>query len=175
MWNPGSPGGRPDKHDTRSAVAVRGKRIERVLRIFGAAEDAIHVLVAILLVGLAAGLLGGAVVDVVRALRGQHVELPVALAILDKTLVLFIVAELLHSVRITIEHGGRLNAEPFLVVGLISGVRRVLVLTAEAEVSFRWNPQGIELSILAALILAMALAILIWRRSTRRGEESTEL
>jgi hypothetical protein len=37
-------------------------------------------------------------------------------------------------------------------------------VTAEAERSFRWNPQGIELLILIGLILAMAIAILVLRR-----------
>lgn len=88
--------------------------ITRILRIFEGAENAIHVLVAVLLTGLALALLGDTVADVVRTLRGQRPALPVVLNILDQTLVLFIVAELLHTVRITIQHRGRLNAEPFL-------------------------------------------------------------
>lgn len=146
------------------------KFTRRVLRVFQVAEDAIHVVVALLLVGLAGALLVNAVKDVVLTLQGDHVELPVVLNVLDKALVLFIVAELLHTVRITIQHGGRLDAEPFLVVGLVAGVRRVLILTAQAEVDFRWDPVGIELTILIVLIITMALSILIWRRSTRKGD-----
>jgi uncharacterized membrane protein (DUF373 family) len=145
-----------------------GRFVTRVLGVF---EVAIHVVVAALLVGLAGALLVDAVKDVILTLRGDHVALPVLLNVFDKALVLFIVAELLHTVRITIQHRGRLDAEPFLVVGLIAGVRRVLILTAEAEVDFRWNPVGIELCVLILLIIAMAVSILIWRRSTRKGEE----
>lgn len=79
---------------------------------------------------------------------------------------LFIVAELLHTVRLTIRNQ-TLDAEPFLVVGLIAGIRKVLIVTAEAEKSFRWNVEGIELLILAGLILVMATAAYVWRRSTR--------
>ncbi|MCW2597364.1 MAG: hypothetical protein JWP39_3252, partial [Jatrophihabitans sp.] len=50
------------------------------------------------------------------------------------------------------------------IVGLIAGVRRVLLVTAESERSFRWNPEGIELLILIALIFVMAMAILVVRR-----------
>ena len=146
--------------------------ITRILRIFEGAEDTIHVLVAVLLTGLAMALLGDTVADVVRTLRGQRPALPVVLNILDQTLVLFIVAELLHTVRITIEHRGRLNAEPFLVVGLIAGVRRVLILTAQSEVSFHWNPDGIELTIVIGLIVAIALSVLILRRSTGGSNSS---
>ncbi|WP_260695799.1 phosphate-starvation-inducible PsiE family protein [Streptomyces sp. IB201691-2A2] len=59
---------------------------------------------------------------------------------------------------------------PFLVVGLIAGIRKVLIVTAEAEKSFRWNVEGIELLILAGLILVMATAAYVWRRSTRPGD-----
>jgi hypothetical protein len=38
-------------------------------------------------------------------------------------------------------------------------------VTAQAERSFQWNPQGIELVTLIALILVMAVTILVWRRS----------
>jgi phosphate starvation-inducible membrane PsiE len=156
----------------RAVGSVPAKRVSRLLRLLEPAEDAMHALVAVLLVGLAIGLTGDLVADVVRVLRGQRIELPVVLAVLDQTLVLFIVAELLHTVRIMVLTRFRLNAEPFLVVGMIAGVRQVLVVTAESEVSFRWDPQGVQLTILAGLILAMALAILIWRRSTRRGDPS---
>jgi uncharacterized membrane protein (DUF373 family) len=71
----------------------------------------------------------------------------IVLAVLDEALLLFIVAELLHTVAIAVRHRGALNPEPFLVVGLVASIRRVLILTAEAEQSFRWNTQGIELLI----------------------------
>ena len=156
-------------------AVARGKIVMRVVRVFEAAEDGIHVAVALLLVGLSVGLLVDVVRTVVLTLSGHTLALPVVLDVLDKTLVLFIVAELLHTVRITVLHGGKLNAEPFLVVGLIAGVRRVLILTAQAEVSFHWNPEGIELAILITLILAMAGSILILRRSTRRDDQPQTL
>jgi phosphate starvation-inducible membrane PsiE len=135
------------------------------------AEDVIHVIVAVLLVALSVVLIGDAVRDVASAVRAGNVALTVVFTVLDKTLILFIVAEFLHTVRITIQHRGRLDAEPFLVVGLIAGVRRVLIVTAHAEISFHWNPEGIELLVLVVLILAMALSVLAWRRSTRAGEK----
>jgi hypothetical protein len=59
-------------------------------------------------------------------------------------------------------------------VALVAAVRRVLILTAEAEVSFQWNPQGIELTIMVALILALAGAIVIWHRARRTGSRTGE-
>ena len=65
--------------------------------------------------------------------------LTVVFTVLDKTLILFIVAEFLHTVRITIQNRGRVDAEPFLVVGMIAGVRRVLVVTAVLGTTFLGN------------------------------------
>jgi uncharacterized membrane protein (DUF373 family) len=146
-------------------------RIDRVLGAIGTAEDGIHLFVAVLLIGLSIALLVDSVTDVIDAFAGHYAGFPVVLNVLDKTLVLFIVAELLHTVRITLQHRGRLHAEPFLIVGLIAAVRRVLILTAQSEVSFRWNPDGIELLIMTALIVAMAASILVLRRTRRPNDE----
>ncbi len=148
-----------------------GKVVPRLLRVFEVAEDVIHVLVALLLVALSVVLIGDAARDVASTIRVGNVALSVVFTVLDKTLILFILAEFLHTVRITIQHRGRLDAEPFLVVGLIAGVRRVLIVTAQTEISFRWNPEGIELLVLVVLILAMAISVLAWRRSSRAGEK----
>ncbi|WP_327321619.1 phosphate-starvation-inducible PsiE family protein [Streptomyces sp. NBC_01210] len=137
------------------------KRVQNLLKN---AEDGIHLIVAALLVLLSILLTIGVVGDVVQAIQGPYREEVVVLSALDNSLILFIVAELLHTVRLTIRNR-TLDAEPFLVVGMIAGVRKVLIVTAEADESFQWNVQGVELLILIGLILVMALAIYIWRRS----------
>ncbi|MET9667989.1 phosphate-starvation-inducible PsiE family protein [Streptomyces sp. NPDC006475] len=135
-------------------------------RLLQTVEDAIHLIVAVLLVLLAGLLTIGVVDDVVDAIQGPYHEETIVLSALDNSLVLFIVAELLHTVRLTIRNQ-TLDAEPFLVVGLIAGIRKVLIVTAEADKSFRWSVQGIELLVLMGLILVMATAVYVWRRSTR--------
>jgi len=136
------------------------------VRLIERLEEGIYLVVAVLLVIAALFLIVSAGRDAVVDLQQAKGPLSVVLTVLDNGLVLFMVAELLHTVRITLrEHG--LAAEPFLIVGLIAGIRRVLILTAQSEPGFSWNPQGIQLVILTALILVMAIAILIWRRSER--------
>ena len=138
----------------------------RIQKFLQGAEDTIHLVVAVLLILLGGILLVGVVGDLVDALNGPYHETTIVLSTLDNGLVLFIVAELLHTVRLTIRNR-TLDAEPFLVVGLIAGIRKVLIVTAEAEGSFRWDPQGIELVVLVGLIFVMAPAVLVWRRATR--------
>lgn len=101
--------------------------------------------------------------------------------ILDNGLLLFIVAELLHTVRATIQER-TLVVEPFLIVGLIAGVRRLLVLTAQIATQntagsgqntpgtqFSWSQQGIEMTVLLGLILGMTVALVLYHRSHGTG------
>ena len=123
-------------------------------------------LVALLLIIAAVFLLISGVRDAATELQNSNDPVTIVLTALDKGLLLFMVAELLHTVRITVRERA-LAAEPFLIVGLIAGIRRVLILTAQTEGGFAWNPQGIQLVVLIGLILVMAVAILVWRRSER--------
>lgn len=141
---------------------MRAKAVYLIERL----EEGIYLVVAVLLAIAAVFLLVSAGQQAVQELQLARDPLVIVLTVLDKGLVLFMVAELLHTVRITVRERG-LAAEPFLIVGLIAGIRRVLILTAQADTGFQWNPQGIQLLILIALILVMAIAILIWRRSER--------
>jgi hypothetical protein len=79
------------------------------------------------------------------------------------------VVEILHTVRVSFQ-SGILVCEPFLIVGLIASIRRVLVITLEssqaveaAHVSFASTM--IELGVLAGLILVMVVSIYMLRRS----------
>jgi uncharacterized membrane protein (DUF373 family) len=134
-------------------------------------EDAMYALVAILLAAAALLLVWSAASSSVADLQHSADSLTVVLRLLDRGLILFMVVELLHTVRITL-HGHELTAEPFLIVGLIAAIRRVLLLTAESGTQFRFDQQGAELIILVSLILVMSVAILIWRRTVSRSAAS---
>jgi uncharacterized membrane protein (DUF373 family) len=93
----------------------------------------------------------------------------------DQLLFVLMMVEILHTVRVS-TRSGNLNAEPFLIVGLIASIRRVLVITLEsssAEYQGASN-QGtlfrtsmIELGVLAVLILTMVVSIMLIRWSGR--------
>src|SRR5258707_6813067 len=54
------------------------------------------------------------------------------LQVLDQLLIVLMLVEILHTVRISIR-SHTLITEPFLVVGLIASIRRMLVITLEAQ------------------------------------------
>jgi uncharacterized membrane protein (DUF373 family) len=140
---------------------------EWVARAFTRAEDVVYVGVGVLLAASALALLVTSAIGFMQsllsgALAGRVVEL------LDQILLVFMIVEILYTVQISFrEHA--LIPEPFLIVGLIAGIRRVLVLTAEfgdlmtrGDDTFR-NAM-LELSLLTVLVLALVWALVLVRR-----------
>jgi uncharacterized membrane protein (DUF373 family) len=93
---------------------------------------------------------------------------------IDKLLFVLMVIEILHTVRVSFR-SGVLVCEPFLIVGLIASIRRILVITLEtSQVSQpgKWTPEAqeilnatmAELAVLGGLILVMVVSIYLLRR-----------
>ena len=97
------------------------------------------------------------------------------LRVLNELLIVLMLVEILHTVRISIR-SHVLVTEPFLVVGLIASIRRVLVITLEAATLTKegtWTTEGasgifhssmIELGLLGLLILVFVVSITLLRR-----------
>jgi hypothetical protein len=96
------------------------------------------------------------------------------LQVLDQLLVVLMLVEILHTVRISIR-SHILVTEPFLVVGLIASIRRILVITLEAATLTKggvWSPEStsifrasmIELGLLGLLVLILVFSITLLRR-----------
>ena len=95
-------------------------------------------------------------------------------SLLDRVLLVLMFAEILYTVQVSFrEHA--LVPEPFLIVGLIAAVRRILVTTAEFA---RTIEQGgelfrnamIELAVLTVMVVARVASLLMLRR---RGSSVT--
>ena len=92
--------------------------------------------------------------------------LQTALAVLDRVLLAFIFVELIDTVRVTLRERGIFIAEPFLLVGLIAVVRRILLLTAEIERASAEEFQNmiIELGVMTGLVIVLTVALYFTRR-----------
>jgi uncharacterized membrane protein (DUF373 family) len=92
--------------------------------------------------------------------------LDTALAVLDRVLLAFIFVELIDTVRVTVRERGIFIAEPFLLVGLIAVVRRILLLTAELEGASAEEFQNmlIELGVMTGLVIVLTVALYLTRR-----------
>ena len=106
------------------------------------------------------------------------------LRVLDELLIVLMLVEILHTVRISIR-SHVLVTEPFLIVGLIAVIRRTLVISLEMAARTRdggWTSESeglfraaiVELGLLGLLILVLVFSITLLRRypppSTREDQ-----
>lgn len=130
-------------------------------------ERLLYWCVAILLGAGAFILIGWAVWDFATHLSSAGVE-RAALIALDDLLLVIMLAEIIHTVGISLRKGV-LVVEPFLIVGVIAAVRRMLIITAELAVPEKdeteiFRLMMLELGILTATILALSFGIFLLRR-----------
>ncbi len=92
---------------------------------------------------------------------------------LDALLLVLVLVEILHTVRISIG-SKEIILEPFLIVGLIASVRRVLVIAMQASklteeghnVAEAFERSMIELGVVGVLVLIFVISIYVLRRAT---------
>src|SRR5215203_2313255 len=102
--------------------------------------------------------------------------LETVLGVLDRLLLAFIFVELINTVRVTLSERGIFIAEPFLLVGLIAVVRRILLLTAALEQTAsteKLQRMLIELGVMTGLVIVLTLALYLTRRM-RLSEQELE-
>ena len=98
--------------------------------------------------------------------------LEVSVQVLDKLLLIFIFAELLGTIS-TIIREREVTAEPFLLIGLIAVVRRILGVTVSIEQNLgtpRFDDLILELAVLTVLVVALAGALFFARRTEAKSE-----
>jgi uncharacterized membrane protein (DUF373 family) len=144
-----------------------------VARGFTYVEDVLYVGLGVLLAGAALVLLADGAVMFGRALVGG--ELPArVIELLDRILLILMIAEILYTVQVSLR-AHSLVPEPFLVVALIAGVRRVLIITAEFADLLDRGPEAFrnamtELGLLTAMIVALVASLMLLRRRPTQPE-----
>jgi len=137
-------------------------------------EHGAYVAVGVLLTVTVLVALFGAAAVLIRGLP-QWAETGTLITVIDRMLFVLMLIEILHTVRVSLR-SGRLTGEPFLIVGLIASIRRVLVITLETSNDMHstdWTPEReamfrssmIELAVLGGLIVIMVVSIYILQRA----------
>jgi phosphate starvation-inducible membrane PsiE len=144
----------------------------KAARLLGMSESVVLVLIGAALVLVAVLLLYSSMYDLNQAVHGGPGEIEHrAIDILNTVLLVMMTMEIVYTVAISLE-SHTLNAEPFLLIGVIAGIRRMLVITAtstDAETNpGRFHNTLVELGLLAATIVALACAIWILRYSMHK-------
>jgi hypothetical protein len=146
-----------------------------VVRGFAVVEDVVYVGLGVLLGGSSLVLLVSGLIIFWQNLLAASLTTNMVI-LLDRVLLILLVVELLYTVQVSFrEHA--LIPEPFLLVGLIAAIRRVLVLTAEfAQVQDK--PEGVfkhfivELVVLTFLIITLVVSLMLLRK--RGGKVAAE-
>ena len=145
----------------------------RVVRALSLVEDFIYSGLGVLLAVYAIALLVRAFFAFTHLAAGRATTSQIV-DLLDQVLMILLVVELLYTVQVSFrEHG--LVTEPFLVIGLISVIRRILVLTAQfpelaqaQEDSFRHA--AAELVLLTLMIVVLVASLIFMQRQSKRME-----
>jgi len=145
------------KTELREWISSGFTRVEDVTYVGLGLVLAVSVLVLLVIVALS---LGQAIISA---------NLPQKIVrLLDQSLLILMIVEILYTVQVSFrEH--TLVPEPFLIVGLIAAIRRVLILTAEfskpAEISeVAFHNVMFELGLLTVLILALVFSLFLLKR-----------
>lgn len=141
-------------------------------------EDIVYLGLGLLLAGISVALLVGGLVSFGQNLIAGSLTANIV-ALLDRGLLILLVIELLYTVQVSFrEHG--LIPEPFLLVGLIAAIRRILLLTTElAQIQKTSNEMFqhflAELVVLTLLIVSLAASLVLLRKRapTAAAEQAT--
>jgi uncharacterized membrane protein (DUF373 family) len=144
-------------------------------RLLEISEDIVYVGIAAMLLVTAMVLLVVAAIELVTLVRERSQE--PALAVLDTLLLVFIVVELLFTVRATLAQR-QLVAEPFLLVGIIASIKEIVVLSVKAADDAgrgqAFTDQLLEIGVLGALVLSLGITAWLLRLKEREPEEGDD-
>jgi phosphate starvation-inducible membrane PsiE len=136
-------------------------------KLLNRAESAVLVLIGVVLVILAVLLLWTGAMSMIDAVRADTIGHQ-AIEILNSVLLVMMTMEIVYTVAVSLQ-SHTLVAEPFLIIGMIASIRRMLVITATSTETEHDAPLFhntlIELGLLAATVIALAIAIWILRHS----------
>jgi hypothetical protein len=131
--------------------------------LVAAGENVIYAIIIIFLF-LSAGLLVYDETLTFLHFTEEAISIMIIIEIIAKTLLLLMIIEILYTVRISIkEH--TLRAEPFLIVGLIASIRRILIISVEtAYMPEYFMNFMIEIGVLVVLSFAFVVSVVLLRK-----------
>jgi uncharacterized membrane protein (DUF373 family) len=130
-------------------------------------QDLITVLIGVVLLFLAGALLVSGIVDFANAARTDIAG--AAQALLDRALFVLILIEIVHTVVLSLQ-AHRLIAQPFVIVGLVAVIRRILLLlssTGKADTA--------ELGLLIAMVAVFVAGLIAVSRFEVRHDEHDQI
>ena len=158
----------PERENRFERSSDRTSRVRTLIaHVFTTVEDVVYIGLGVLLSASALALLVQTALTFSHDLMTGSVPTGIV-GLLDRLLLVLMIVELLYTVQVSFrEHA--LVPEPFLIVGLVAAVRRILVLTAafaggEGLTDLTFRVTMIELAILTVMVVAFVGSLLMLRR-----------
>jgi len=143
--------------DMLQSIWIRTKFRQALVGVLGILEDVIYVLLSLFFFVAALYVM----IDTIIHADWHSVSSLVATT-LDHFLLVLMLAELLHTLLLFVRTH-QFRHQPFLVVGIIAAIRRILVITAQAATGHEILASGylwdLGITTLVVLVLSVALKI----------------
>ena len=152
---PGRPGG-----------LARPRGLSGTIWVLEHAQDYVAGVVGVALILLAAVLIVSGLIGFVRDLVTENV-LAAATGLLDRLLLVLIVAEIVHTVVLSLR-AHRLVAQPFIVVGLVAVIRKILLVLSSETSETKVNTT--QLWLLIAMVVAFVAGLIAVSRFEKKEE-----
>jgi uncharacterized membrane protein (DUF373 family) len=151
------------------AVDTTGRSAgDRLLTGLVGFEVALYTAVGILLAAAAVFVLAGTFHELLRGFTDGRGAVDTGVVVLDRVLLTLIIAELVYTLRFVLRTH-EIAVEPFLYIGLIAVVRRILIVTAQFERPLSGGRALtnllLELGLLGFLAFSLSLAVYFVRRA----------
>ncbi|HUB53998.1 MAG TPA: phosphate-starvation-inducible PsiE family protein [Mycobacterium sp.] len=150
---------------------TRPRLSHRIGALVDSFETLVYAIAFLLLAAAAVLVVVGGGQALVQAATHQVNTLQGGVLVLDRVLMVLIIAEIAATLRAVLLYH-EIAAEPFLFIGLIACVRRILIVTAATEQvqsDKDLNRLLLELGALGLLVIGIAVAIFLVRFSSRRA------
>lgn len=152
----------PETEEHKEGGRARLHGMSGTVWVLEHAQDLVSLVVAVVLLGLAGVLLTSAIVDFFKQVQNSSVN-NAGITLLDRILLVLILVEIVHTVILSLR-AHRLAAEPFIAVGLIAVIRKVLFILSNA------SPIGTtELALLLGMVVVFIAALIAVNRFERNG------
>lgn len=143
--------------------------------MIGFLEDLIHYALALILLGVAGAILWKTADDLINT---HQTYTQAAITAVNGVLIAIITLEVMRTVMAHFDRGG-LQAEPFLVIGIISAVRGILFLGARLtlvgathETTATVRDAVLDLAVNGAVVVGLSVSLVLLRRRSRSREET---
>jgi uncharacterized membrane protein (DUF373 family) len=156
--------------------ATRRGLSKRVGTLVDSFETIVYAIAFLLLVAAAVLVVIGGFQAVAQAATHKVNTLQGGVLVLDRVLMVLIIAEIAATLRAVLLYH-EIAAEPFLFIGLIACVRRILIVTAASEQVHSDKELDrllFELGALGLLIIGIAAAIFMIRYSARHTSQTRD-